>query len=72
MQYPTGFLYNDYAIGNYIVVYDDEEIPQNIFHNIGIAGGSYNTVISKSQLFISTVFINHGHQLHIRIDMSKT
>lgn len=57
MQYPTGFLYNDYAIGNYIVVYDDEEIPQNIFHNIGIAGGSYNTVISKSQGGKTTLLI---------------
>lgn len=57
MQHPTGFLYNDYAIGNYITVYNDDEIPQYIYHNIGVAGGSYNTVISKSQAGKTTLLI---------------
>lgn len=49
MQRPTGFMYLDYAAGSYVTVYDDDENPQYIYHNIGIVDGSLNTVISKSQ-----------------------
>lgn len=49
IQYPTGFMWLDYAAGNSITVYNDDEVPQFYFHNVGITMGSLNTIIAKSQ-----------------------
>lgn len=57
MQSPSGFMYLDYAAGNYVIVYNADEIPQSVYHNIGIVGGSYNTIISKSQGGKTTLII---------------
>lgn len=48
IQYPTGFSHLDYAAGSYLTVYDDEE-PIYTYHNIGIARGSVNVLVAKSQ-----------------------
>lgn len=48
-QYPTGFMYLDYGVGNYLNVYNDDEEPLYTYHNIGITAGSVNVLISKSQ-----------------------
>lgn len=48
-QYPTGYMYLDYGSGSYLTVYDEDECPIYQYHNIGITGGSVNTLISKSQ-----------------------
>lgn len=48
-QFPTGFMYLDYGVGSYLTVLDDDEVPQYVYHNVGITSGSVNVLISKSQ-----------------------
>lgn len=52
---PTGFMYHDYMNGVNITVYDDDEIPIERFHNIGLLHGSVNTLISKSNVGKTTL-----------------
>lgn len=51
IQYPTGYAYLDYAAGNVLTVHDpaDNDLPMFQYHNIGVAGGQFITVISKTQ-----------------------
>lgn len=51
IQHPTGYMYLDYAAGSYLTVHDpnDNDAPMFQYHNIGISGGQFVTVIAKSQ-----------------------
>lgn len=49
LLYPTGFIFSDFACGHKVTVYDDNDLPLYQYANVGIAGGTLNTVISKSQ-----------------------
>lgn len=60
MQHPTGFMYLDYGVGSYMTVYDDDEDPLYMYHNIGITAGSVNVLISKSQGGKTTLAIEMG------------
>ena len=60
VQYPTGFTYLDYGAGSYLTVYDSDEDPLYVYHNIGISRGSVNVVIAKSQGGKTTLSIGMG------------
>ena len=82
IQHPTGFMYLDYGVGNYMTVYDDNEDPLYTYHNIGITSGSVNVVISKSQggkttlciemlMAIIEPFINQMYYAQAKQDIMK-
>ena len=82
IQHPTGFMYLDYGVGNYMTVYDDNEDPLYTYHNIGITSGSVNVVISKSQggkttlciemlMAIIEPFINQMYYAQAKKDIMK-
>ena len=82
IQHPTGFMYLDYGVGNYMTVYDDNEDPLYTYHNIGITSGSVNVVISKSQggkttlciemlMAIIEPFINQMYYARAKQDIMK-
>lgn len=47
--HATGYVYLDYAAGNYVTVYNDDEIPLYQYHNVGVPAGSVIGLISKTQ-----------------------
>ena len=51
IQHPTGYMYLDYAAGSYLTVHDpnDNDAPMFQYHNVGVAGGQFITVIAKTQ-----------------------
>ena len=51
LQYPTGYIYLDYAAGSYLTVHDpnDNDMPMCRYHNIGVASGQFITTIAKTQ-----------------------
>ena len=57
LLYPTGFMYLDYINGSTSIVYDEEEHPVKMYHNVGIMNGSLNIVIGKSQTGKSTLTV---------------
>ncbi len=54
---PTGFMYHDYMNGVNVISYDDDEIPLERYHNIGLLHGSVNTLISKSNVGKTTLAV---------------
>lgn len=57
IQYPTGFMHLDYGAGSYLTVYDEED-PVYTYHNVGIARGSVNVLVAKSQGGKTTLALN--------------
>ena len=57
LLYPTGFMYLDYMNGSTSIVYDKDENPIKMYHNVGIVNGSLNIVIGKSQTGKSTLTV---------------
>ena len=48
LGFPTGFMPLDYRNGYRVYVYDDNDKVVGQYNNVGIFGGSFNTVIGKS------------------------